>query len=145
MTLIAAVDFSPVTQDIINQLEALVHEKEEVVLVHVAEPDPDFVGFEAGPEVVKQQHQKELRQSHRQLEQWAKILSDKKVKTQTVHVSGVIADEILKQAQAHNARILVLGSHGHGQLYELLVGSVADALIRQSSIPVLLVPSSTAQ
>jgi nucleotide-binding universal stress UspA family protein len=34
----------------------------------------------------------------------------------------------------------VVGSHGHGSLYNLLVGSVAEGVIRHAGVPVVVVP-----
>jgi hypothetical protein len=36
--------------------------------------------------------------------------------------------------------MVVLGSHGHGAFYNLIVGSVAEGVIRHSKVPVLVVP-----
>jgi nucleotide-binding universal stress UspA family protein len=41
---------------------------------------------------------------------------------------------------AHNADLLVLGSHGHGRLYHAVVGSVAEACVRAGICPVVVVP-----
>jgi hypothetical protein len=41
--------------------------------------------------------------------------------------------------------MLVLGSHGHGAFYNLIVGSVAAGVIRNSKVPVLVVPSHAAE
>ena len=34
-----------------------------------------------------------------------------------------------------------MGSHGHGAIYELLVGSVTEGVLRKARCPVLVVPS----
>lgn len=33
-----------------------------------------------------------------------------------------------------------MGTHGHGAMFKLLVGSVSEAVLRESSLPVMLVP-----
>jgi nucleotide-binding universal stress UspA family protein len=35
----------------------------------------------------------------------------------------------------------MLGSHGHGALFHLLIGSVSEGVIRQASCPVIIVPA----
>jgi nucleotide-binding universal stress UspA family protein len=49
--------------------------------------------------------------------------------------------EILKAANEWPADIIVIGSHGSGGLTRLLVGSVAEAVMRHASCPVLVVRS----
>jgi len=41
-----------------------------------------------------------------------------------------------------NADFIVMGSHGHGAMYNLLVGSVTEGVLKRSTRPVLLVPSA---
>jgi hypothetical protein len=40
---------------------------------------------------------------------------------------------------------VVVGSHGHGALYHLVVGGVAEVLLRRSPCPLLIVPSRCAR
>lgn len=58
--------------------------------------------------------------------------------------TGSVVEQILKQAGAVNADLIVMGSHGHGAMYNLLVGSVTEGVLKSSTCPVLLVPSSPA-
>jgi nucleotide-binding universal stress UspA family protein len=53
---------------------------------------------------------------------------------------GHTADELLRMAAELEAGLIVVGSHGHGGLHHLLVGSVTETLLRQSMIPVMVVP-----
>ncbi|HEX2416634.1 MAG TPA: universal stress protein [Micromonosporaceae bacterium] len=41
---------------------------------------------------------------------------------------------------AASADLLVLGSHGHGRLHHVALGSVSEACIREASCPVVVVP-----
>ena len=47
---------------------------------------------------------------------------------------------ILEQANERNCDIIVMGSHGHGALAEAVIGSTARRVLRQSKIPVFVVP-----
>lgn len=54
-------------------------------------------------------------------------------------LDGPVADTISRHAAAIGADLLVMTTHGRGPLTRFWLGSVADALVRQASIPVLLV------
>lgn len=54
---------------------------------------------------------------------------------------GKIADTIVAEADARNADLIVLGTHGRRGVRRLVVGSVAEGVIRQSNKPVLLIRS----
>ena len=65
--------------------------------------------------------------------------------TQTIETRVVIgraATAIAEQAQACHADLVVTGAHGRKTATSLLLGSVADRLLRQSPVPVLLVPDA---
>lgn len=48
-------------------------------------------------------------------------------------------------AAAHNARMLVVGSRGRGQVREAVLGSVAQFCVRRASCPVVVVPARLAE
>lgn len=54
-------------------------------------------------------------------------------------VVGFPVEEIMKYATDHNIDLLVVGTHGHTGLAHLLMGSVAEKLVRLSTCPVLTV------
>lgn len=58
--------------------------------------------------------------------------------------AGAVVEEILKLADELSADLIVLGSHGHGSVYNLLVGSVSEGVIKAGRHPVLLVPIAVA-
>ena len=53
---------------------------------------------------------------------------------------GTTAAEILDQASDMNADLLVMGTHGRSGFERLLLGSVAEKVLRKASCPVLTVP-----
>ncbi len=53
---------------------------------------------------------------------------------------GVAAMEIAGCARQHQADLIAISTHGRGGLARLLFGSVADRVLREAGIPVLLVP-----
>ena len=50
-------------------------------------------------------------------------------------------EEILECAKAVKADAIVMGRHGHGAMYNLLVGSVTEGVLKRATCPVVLVPS----
>ena len=54
---------------------------------------------------------------------------------------GSVAEEILKMAAEISADLIVMGSHGHGAVYNLLVGSVTEGVLKAGQCSVLLVPA----
>jgi nucleotide-binding universal stress UspA family protein len=49
--------------------------------------------------------------------------------------------EIVRFAEEQGADLIVMGTHGYGGVKRLLLGSVADHVVRQASCPVLIVPA----
>lgn len=141
MSILVAVDFSAVTERQIAVVERLASPGRRIYVVHVAEPDPDFVGFEGGPDEVRDQIAAEFREEHRKVEALAAALVEGGFDATGLLVQGPIARTLLAQAEKLGADVIVVGSHGHGALFDLLAGSVSAAVIRKADRPVLVVPS----
>ncbi len=139
---LAAVDLSSVTDDVLDYAARLAFAMNiELVALFVAEPPPDFVGYEAGPQSVRNSVAEHLREEHRVLEKKIAALARTGLQARPLMVQGAAVESILKHAESLEAEWLVLGSHGHGKLYELLVGSVADGVLRGAKVPVVMVPA----
>ena len=115
--------------------------KSKVFLLHVAAPDPDFVTYEAGPPSERDSVAQHLREDHRSLQTMEARLNEQGLDATAMLVQGATAQKILEEVQRLNADCVVMGSHGHSAMYELLVGSTTEAVVRKAACPVLLVPS----
>jgi nucleotide-binding universal stress UspA family protein len=60
-------------------------------------------------------------------------------RVRTVLREGSIAEEIVAQAAEGGADLIVMTTHGRGGVGRMWLGSVADRVIRSSTVPVLLV------
>ncbi len=58
----------------------------------------------------------------------------------TAVVSGAPAHEIVREAVDCDADLIVVGSHGRSLIGRLLLGSVAERVLHNSRLPVLVVP-----
>jgi nucleotide-binding universal stress UspA family protein len=56
---------------------------------------------------------------------------------------GNVATEILDQADAMKADLVVIGTHGRSAMERFVLGSVAERVLRKAACPVLTVPRST--
>jgi len=139
--ILACIDFSVVTDRVLDAGARLSRALgAELVVLHVAAPDPAFVGYDPGPQSVRNQIAEELREEHAELAARVARLLESGVNARPLMVQGASAERILEHAARLGAELVVLGSHGHGKLYDLLVGGVAGAVLRQARVPVVMVP-----
>ncbi|WP_197386293.1 universal stress protein [Ralstonia pseudosolanacearum] len=85
------------------------------------------------------------------IEQGKRIVTDASAKAEKagVHARGVVVDDpigtfdvgfaIEQTAKEVGAQAIVLGTHGRRGFRRLFLGSVAESVVRQSTLPVLLV------
>ncbi len=59
----------------------------------------------------------------------------------TAVLDGHPAEELGGYAESHGVDLIVIGSHGRKGLDRLLIGSVADKIIRGAKVPVLVIRS----
>lgn len=139
----AAIDFSPVSEVVIEHAMALARALgARLYLLHVTSPDPAFVGYEVGPQTVRDQVAKEYHEERRQLEAWRENAEARCVDTQVLFVKGPTVEKILNESAKRAASYIVMGTHGRSALHNLLVGSVSDGVLRKAPCPVVLVPSA---
>ena len=141
MSLLVAVDFSAVADDQLEIVSRLARPNREIYLLHVAEPDPTFIGMEAGPDEVRHQVAEEFKREHDQIHEFADRLREQGHEVNALLVQGPTVQTILEQAERLEAEVIVVGSHGRGKLFDLVVGSVSAGVIRKSHVPVLVVPT----
>jgi len=93
-------------------------------------------GFEPLPKTIAESEDEKSR-----LARWQGEIVQEGVKVTLHEPRGAVTEEILKQADAINADLIVMGTHGHGAMYNLLVGGATKGVLKHSTCPVLLVPT----
>ncbi len=146
-TILVPVDFSDVTDRVVQAAKVMaVAFQARLILLHVEEPEPDFVGFEAGPQPVRVTIAHEMRSFHQQLDRLkAEVAQSGAQEVLALHVQGPSIEKIVQESATHGADLIVIGSHGHGAFYHLLVGSVTTGVLKGAACPVLVVPSRAAE
>ena len=131
-TVVVPVDFSDLSHEALNTAAHLVRAAQQVQVVHVLPPlDPTDPGVIWG----------EVNDQHR-IEHAEKGLRERLPETlrgAAVHV--VIGDpghEIARLAHEASAAVIIIPSHGRTGARRLLLGSVAERVVRLASCPVLV-------
>ena len=143
-TYLAAIDFSSITPRIVEAASELATASgSKLIILHVAEIPPLRVPVGYAMDVVTPPAPMEppdLSSIKERLEQIASPLRAKGLRVETLALIGVAPDEILGQAKATHASMMILGSHGHGALYQFFAGSVVTAVLHKAEIPVAVIP-----
>ena len=71
---------------------------------------------------------------------WLRPLKTAGVKYRGIIEDGRPASVILEVAEREKAELIVVGRRGHGEVVELLLGSVSHEVVLHSKRPVLLIP-----
>jgi nucleotide-binding universal stress UspA family protein len=143
-TILTAIDFSPISQKVVDgagQLAAAMGAR--LVILNVAEPIAAYVPVGAAMDVITAPMPMEpadLNAVKERLNQFAAPLLSKGLNVETVALVSLPVDGILDQASALQATMIVLGSHGHGAVYQLFSGSVVTSVLHRSHIPVTVIP-----
>ena len=66
----------------------------------------------------------------------------KALRAETALLAGNPFLEIIRYAKAHGVDLIVMGTHGRGPIAHMLLGSVAEKVVRKSPCPVLTVRDS---
>jgi nucleotide-binding universal stress UspA family protein len=74
----------------------------------------------------------------------AERLGEKGLRVRTLVTLGDPAPEIVLAAEAHGADLIAMATHARGALGRAVFGSVADAVLRDAPVPVLLVRMAAA-
>jgi nucleotide-binding universal stress UspA family protein len=137
-TILTPIDFSAATRPVVAAAGALARAlPARVALIHIVRP-PGIVN-EYAPEIERLIAVAE-KSATRQLAQWREELERDGTETETIQLLGPPVSTILQEAERLDADYIVMGSHGHTALHDLLVGSTTRGVLRKAACPVLIVP-----
>ncbi len=109
-------------------------------LIHIAQPDPEFVGYDVGPQYIRDEIAEEFRGEHRQIQRIAEKISNAGLECDGLLIQGPTEELILEEIKKLNIDMLVLGNKKKGFLQEVFIGSVTNDLIKDVRIPIYLIP-----
>ncbi|MDO8317669.1 universal stress protein [Rhodoferax sp.] len=138
MKILLAVDGSPFTKKMLAYLAAheLFSSKNEYTAFTAQMMLPTQARAALGKELVAKYYEDE---GQRVMNPVAKFLERHGVKAKVVWKTGNAGELIAKLAEVEKFDLVVMGSHGHGALVNLVVGSVATKVLANCKVPVLIV------
>ncbi len=142
--IVVAIDFSQITPEIMTQAETLAQAfKSKLWLIHITEPEPDFVGFKTGPQPKRDHWAEQFRKEHKQIQDLAEQLRQKGLDTVALLTQGSTVETILAEAKKLAADLIIVGSHGRSGIEKLFMGSVSEGILKDALCPVLVIPASS--
>ena len=133
-------DFSAFAKTALPHVHGLVRRHEAgLVLLHVLTPaeadvEPGITGQIWDSLLVEGR-----RRAEAQLALLAEELQSLGVRVQTLLGEGVAFQEILRVAERQRCDLIILASHGRTGLGHVLIGSVAERVVRRATCPVFVV------
>jgi nucleotide-binding universal stress UspA family protein len=139
-TILAPIDFSAVSPQVVKEAAKLAASlRARLVLLHVVQP-PIVTDSDLGPQTSADYIAAASASAAKNLAALQKTLRAKGLTVTTKHLTGHPGQVTVDQATALHASYIVLGSHGRGAFYELMVGSTASRVLKQARCPVVVVP-----
>ncbi len=138
-TVLAPIDLSDAAADVTSKacdLAGILGAR--LVLLHVVPPPAVINEYAAESERLAQD---EMNEANRRMVYWKQRLAGSSVAADTVVQYGPPVEMILAEAARTKADYIVMGSHGHGALYHLLLGGTVAAVIQKARSPVMVVPT----
>ena len=139
MNILLAVDGSSFTKKMLAYLathEELLAGTHQYTVLTVQAPLPTRARAALGKEVVDTYHAEE---AEKILAPVGKFLARHGVDAKRIFKVGSVGENIAKVADTGKFDLLVMGSHGHGALATLVVGSVTTQVLAHCKVPLLIV------
>ena len=139
MKILIAADGSPYTKRMLAYLaahEELLGPKHEYTVVHSVLAVPHRAAAFVGTDAVRKFYEEDAEAVFKPIRAF---FDQQGIQATFVHTVSHAAESIAKLAADGRFDLLVMGSHGHGELANLVLGSVVTKVLAKCSTPVLLI------
>lgn len=148
--ILASIDFSNATAGVVSTAAEFAKAfGAELHLLHVIEPEPTYTAYGFTPDefpAIHTFHEETRTRAQKTLDAAASEAASKWEVTPTTHLGDGSPLHVLEaKAKEIGADLVVLGSHGHGVVASLLLGSVAEGMVRKSIVPTLVIPAGKSE
>ncbi|MDN3544788.1 MAG: universal stress protein [Roseateles asaccharophilus] len=139
MKILVAVDGSPYTKRMLAYLAAhdeWLGDRHQYTVLHAVPAVPPRAAAVLDKEVLKSYYNDE---AEKVLKTLRTFFTKQRIQAEFVHKVGAAADVIAGVADKGKFDLLIMGSHGHSTLGNLVMGSVATKVMAHTNVPTLLV------
>jgi nucleotide-binding universal stress UspA family protein len=138
-TILCALDLSRHSEVVAEHAVALAKAfSAKVVAVYIAPALTQYVGFHVPPSSIENFVSEIVTGAEQNMREFVEA-NFKDIEAEGKVVNGYAAEEILNQAEACDADLIVMGTHGRVGIDRILFGSVAERIVKSSTIPVMTV------
>jgi nucleotide-binding universal stress UspA family protein len=139
-TILFAVDFSESSDHAFSYAYEMAQKfSSRLVIIHVINEPVDLRGFYV-PHISFDNLEKEIAEgAEKMMERFCADKLQNFANYEKSVVSGIPYEEIVRKAEAVNADLVVMGTHGRKGLDHMLFGSTAERVVRTAHCPVMTV------
>jgi nucleotide-binding universal stress UspA family protein len=139
MKILIAADGSPYTKRMLAYIAA--HDewlgaKHEYTVIHGVLAVPHRAAAFASQQMVREFYEADAEDVFRPIRAFFDQLG---IKVKFVHTIGHVAESIAELAEEGKFDLVVLGSHGQGNVVNMVLGSVATKVLAKCTVPALLI------
>lgn len=139
--LLVPLDGSEVSESIMPQVVSVAKPSNAMVILFQAhEPIEPPVREVMGEDIATKVDTVTREDTQAYLDKIAGDLANQGIKSETVLAQGKPAEAIIQYAATHAVDLIIMATHGRSGISRWAFGSVAEKVLRQSSVPVLIGP-----
>ena len=143
--ILCPVDFSEISANALEYAVFLAsHHHADLLLLHVVEHLHEFDHYQILVFTPQELTEKMEKQAYEELRELTESIK-KTIKVETVIRQGKAFVEIIREAKEKDMDMIVMGSHGRTGISHMLIGSVAEKVVRKAHCPVLIVRTKDTQ
>ena len=140
--ILVCIDFHKETTKLLDKaVEIAKAFNSKIWLLHVAAPDPDFVGYDVGPQYIRDDRAQTLKDENQKLMEIARSIREKyNLESDALLIQGPTIEMIIEKSKELQVDLIVTGHHHRGFFYKVFNQHTSSSLLSKSDIPVLVIP-----
>ena len=142
--IVTALDFSDASDAVLKAAMAMAVSLQATLhIVHVLEPQPSYTAYGMTPEefpAIQLFQEESQKRAEAKLKEALSTARGQVADVRTELMMGSPLHAIIDYVKDKSVDLVVIGTHGHGAVAALLIGSVAEGLVRKAICPTLVIP-----